>query len=61
MACAEMNRSTFGKLQIKRPLPAGETSVSMRDVAVSSDNPRFMVWAIAGLVTGFLVAAIECL
>jgi len=54
-----MNRSTFGKLQIKRPLPAGEASV--RNLAASDDNPRLFVWAIAGLLTGFLVAAIECL
>jgi hypothetical protein len=56
-----MNRSSFGKLQIKRPLPAGEASASMRDLLASGDNPRLVVWAIAGLVTGFIVAAIECL
>jgi len=56
-----MNRSTFGKLPTKRPLPGGEVAASVQDLRVSEESPRLVVWTIAGLVTGFLVAAIECL
>ena len=49
-----MNRVAFGKLNRH----AWKAAVLVRPEPGSS---RLMVWATVGLLTGFLVAAIECL
>jgi hypothetical protein len=58
-----MSHITFGK--IRRFQPAGR-AVAASEVVLTGQysrraETRFMMWAAAGLLTGFLAAAIECL
>ncbi len=56
-----MSRVKFGKIQAKGPMTPVQTAYApFRDTTARADV-RFMVWVAAGLLTGFVVAAIECL
>ncbi len=49
-----MNQIKFGKLDTSPPKSRTQT-------LAEADNSRFTTWALAGLLIGFLAAAIECL
>ena len=52
-----MSRNTFGKVRHFQPT----ARVASHSDATRTEMARFSLWVAAGLLTGFIAAAIECL